>query len=312
LSARETAGIFDDAARRILDDEFLRLTFVAQVDLHAFGAQAELSEELRVLREVLAVLLAHLAEHPLDDLLIDIATAEVRVATGTEHRRRALVLDADHGHVERAAAEVIDHERLRLALVESIGNRGRRGLVDDRERIETRDLRGLGRRVLLRLLEVRRHRDHGVVDRLADHALGSGLELLEDARADKLGIEIAAAGARHGLLSERIALAHDALDLEDHVAGLARHLLFRRFSDGDLSRVRDVDDRRRGRLVLAIRDHLDLALRVAVRGDDRVGRSEVDADYLVIFRHGYSEWVSENGASCAASSASSPPGSHSQ
>ena len=67
--------------------------------------------------------------------LVEVLAAEERVAVGGEHLELALAVDVgdlDDRDVERAAAEVV-HRDLAVAarLVEAVGERGRRRLVDD-------------------------------------------------------------------------------------------------------------------------------------------------------------------------------------
>ena len=84
-----------------------------------------------------------LGDHPVDDALVPVVAAEVRVAGGRLHLEHA-VADLEHRHVERAAAEVEDEDRLVAAfLVEPVRERGRGGLVDDAQHLEARDLAGL-------------------------------------------------------------------------------------------------------------------------------------------------------------------------
>ena len=93
--------------------------------------------------------------------------------------------ELEHGHVERAAAEVEDEDHLLGAfLVEAVGERGRGGLVDDAQHVEAGDAAGVLGRLALRVVEVRGHGDDGVGDRLAEVRLGVRLQLLEDHRAD--------------------------------------------------------------------------------------------------------------------------------
>ena len=84
-----------------------------------------------------------LGDQPVDDPLVPVVTAEVRVAGGRLHLEHA-VADLEDRHVERAAAEVEDEDRLVVAfLVEPVRERGRGGLVDDAQHLEARDLAGL-------------------------------------------------------------------------------------------------------------------------------------------------------------------------
>ena len=76
--------------------------------------------------------------------------------------------DPGDGHVERAAAQVVDQHRLLDArLLQPVGQ-GRGGrLVDDPEDLEAGGVAGVDRRLALGVGEVGRHGDDGAVDRLA-------------------------------------------------------------------------------------------------------------------------------------------------
>jgi len=81
-------------------------------------------------------------------------------------------------------AEVEDEDRLVGLLVQAVGKRCRGRLVDDPLDLEPGDLAGVLGRLALVVVEVRRNRDDGRVNRLAKVCLGVGLQLLEDHRAD--------------------------------------------------------------------------------------------------------------------------------
>ena len=73
------------------------------------------------------------------------------------------VADLEHRHVERAAAEVEDEDRLvGVFLVEPVRERGRGRLVDDAQHVEARDAAGVLGRLALVVVEVRGHGDHRV------------------------------------------------------------------------------------------------------------------------------------------------------
>ena len=95
---------------------------------------------------------------PVDDLLVEVVAAEVRVAVGRLDLDDPFA-DFENGDVERAAAEVVDGDRLVLLLVEAVGERGRGRLVDDAHHFEAGDLAGVFRRLALRVVEVRGHGD---------------------------------------------------------------------------------------------------------------------------------------------------------
>ena len=135
------------------------------------------------------------ADDPVDDALVEVVAAEVRVAVGRLDLDDALA-DFEDRDVERAAAEVVDGDRLVLLLVEAVGQRRRGRLVDDAHDLEAGDLAGVLGRLALRVVEVGRHRDDGLGDRLAEIFLRRLLQLLQDHRGDFRRRVFLAVGAR--------------------------------------------------------------------------------------------------------------------
>jgi hypothetical protein len=79
-----------------------------------------------------------LGDEPLDDALVEIVAAQVRVAIGGLDFDNAFA-DFQNGNIKGAAAEVIHGDGLVLLFVEAIGKRGRGGLVDDALDVEAGD-----------------------------------------------------------------------------------------------------------------------------------------------------------------------------
>ena len=102
------------------------------------------------------------ADDPVDNALVDVVAAQVRVAVGGLHFHHALAHFQD-GDIERAAAEVVDGDGLVFLLVESVGQRRRRGLIDDAHHFQAGNLAGVLGGLALRVVEIRRNRDHGCV-----------------------------------------------------------------------------------------------------------------------------------------------------
>ena len=88
------------------------------------------------------------------------------------------------GNIERAAAEVVDGDRLVLFLVEPVSQRRGGGLVDDAHDFQARDFAGVLGGLALRVIEIRGHRDDRLGDLFAQEIFGSGLQLLQNHRGD--------------------------------------------------------------------------------------------------------------------------------
>ena len=77
------------------------------------------------------------------------------------------VADIEYRNVERAAAEVEHQDHFVLFLLETVGERCSRRLINDAEHVESGDLAGVFGRLPLRVVEVGRDGDHRVIDLLA-------------------------------------------------------------------------------------------------------------------------------------------------
>ena len=113
LAARE-ARVEVLGARLVGRDERqvdLRLLRGRQLDLGLLGGLVEALQGHRVLRQVDRLVLLELAREPVDDRLVEVVAAEV-VVTGGRLDLEDAVADLEHRHVERAAAEVEDEDRL--------------------------------------------------------------------------------------------------------------------------------------------------------------------------------------------------------
>ncbi len=95
--------------------------------------------------------------------VVDVVAAQMRVAVGGEDFEDAFLQFEDRD-VEGAAAEIVDGDDAFLALVESVGERGGGGLVDQPQHFETGDASGVARGLSLRVVEVRGDRDDGFRD----------------------------------------------------------------------------------------------------------------------------------------------------
>ena len=115
-----------------------------QLDLRLLCRVLQALQREHILAEIDALLFLELADDVIDDALIEVFTAEERVAVGRQHFELLFpvhVGDLDDRDVERAAAQVIDGD-LTIALVrfvETERERCRSRFVDDALDVEARD-----------------------------------------------------------------------------------------------------------------------------------------------------------------------------
>ena len=218
-----------------------------------------------VRRKVDAVVLLELGNHPVDDAMVEIVAAEMGVAVGRLDLENA-VAQLEDRHIESAAAEVEDEDRLVVVLVKAIGQRRRRRLVDDAEHVETRDLAGVFRSLPLAVVEISRNGDDGLGDRLAEICFRVGFQLLQHHRGNFR--------RRVALVVNRylvILLAHVTLDGSDGAVRVRNGLSFRQLADEPLAVLREADYRRRQAAAFRVRD--DGGLAALHNGNDGIRRT---------------------------------------
>jgi len=132
-----------------------------------------------VLAEIDPLLLLELVADVIHQALVKVFAAQMGVAVGGFHLEDALAQLQD-GDVEGPPAQVEDGDLLVLLLVETVGERGRRRLVDDAQDVQTGDLAGVLRGLALRVVEVGGNGDDGVGHLLPQVILGGLFHLHED------------------------------------------------------------------------------------------------------------------------------------
>jgi hypothetical protein len=229
----------------------------------------------------------------IDERLIEIVAAQVRVAVDAENLKDALA-HVQHRHVERAAAQVEDADLLVLLAVQPVSQcRGRR-LGEHADDLQSGDFAGVLGRLALGIVEIRGNGDDRVGHLLAQVILGGLLQILKDDRTDGLGRVALAAHfhlhqfirpAHHGIGNHllfgghlAVTTTHEPLDTEDSVLGIGHLLVLGVLAHQPFALFRKRDDRRRQPAALGIDQHLGL---IALHdGHDAVGCPQVDTDNL--------------------------------
>src|SRR5262249_17113699 len=266
-----------------------------QLDLRLLGRLLEALQRELVAAQIDTLLLLELVRQVVDQAPVEVLAAEERVAVGRLHLEHA-VADLEDRDVEGAAAEVIDRDGAGLLLVETIGERGRRRLVDDALDVEAGDLARVLGGLALGVIEIGRDRDDGLLDLLAQIGLGGLLHLLQDEGGNlrgRIGLAVrfdpgvAVRGARDAvgdellvLLDHRVvvAAADQALDREERLFRVGDRLALGRLSDEALAVVREGHDGRGGPHAFRIVDDFP---RLAFHPvDARIVRAEADPEDL--------------------------------
>ena len=199
----------------------LGLRRAREVDLGPLRRLEQPLQRLRVRAQVDAAVALELVCQPVDDALVEVVAAEVAVAARRPHLDDA-VADVEQRDVERATAQVEHEHGLLALLVEAVGERGGRGLVDDPQHLEPGDLAGILGRLPLRVVEVGGNGDHRLGDALAERLAGIVGQLAQDQRGDLLrGVQLAPHLEAHGVAGVLDDLVGDELRLLRDLVPLA-------------------------------------------------------------------------------------------
>jgi len=152
-------------------------------DLGLLGLFLDTLDGVRLLGEVDAGLFLKLLDDPIHDAVVPVVATQVGVAIGAADLEDT-VSELKGRDVEGTATEIVDGDLLVGFLLETVGQGGGGGLVDDAQDLETSDLAGILGGVALGVVEVRRDRDDRLGDLLTELCLGVTLELRKDHRGD--------------------------------------------------------------------------------------------------------------------------------
>mmetsp|Transcript_24054 Transcript_24054/g.67388 ORF Transcript_24054/g.67388 Transcript_24054/m.67388 type:complete len:218 (-) Transcript_24054:493-1146(-) len=156
------------------------LVLLAELALGLLGLATQLLQGFLILAAIITRLLLVQLQEVLHHVLVKVLPAQVRVTRRGEHLEDPVV-DGEDGHIERAASQIVHHDvLLPVLLVEAVGDRRGRGLVEDAQDVQPRDRTGILGSLPLGVVEVRRHGNHRVRHLLAQIRLGRLLHLLQD------------------------------------------------------------------------------------------------------------------------------------
>ena len=256
------------------------------VPLGVFALAPQAPGGVRVFARIEPAIALKLASDVIDQPHVEILAAELHVAVGGQSEK-IVAANLHHGHVERAAPQVVNEQFARLvrfalsiqkAFEKAVGDRGGSGLVDDVQDVEPGHVAGVLRGFAAHFVEISRHGDDHLA-KVADLAAGVEPQLVEHEGLNRFG-RIFASGQQ---LMKR-AIAQVVLGALGHVIGfggdgferLFAHYGLRSFEQHDAGRDEvafGVDQRHRPASVVDV-------------GDGRVGGAQVDANCgCLVVRH---------------------------
>ena len=163
LRARDLALIAFAAGKL---DVQRRLLFGRQRNLGVDDRLANRLHDLGVAADVDRQIALDVVQRDGDQQVVDVVATEVGVAVGGDHLEDALV-QLENRDVERAAAQIVNRNRFRVLLVETVGERCRSGLVHQAQDFQSGDAAGVLGGLPLRIVEVRGNGDDSLGDRRA-------------------------------------------------------------------------------------------------------------------------------------------------
>ena len=190
-------------------------------DLGLLGLFFEPLERHRVFAKIDAVFFFESLNQPRDQCVVPIVTAEVSVSVGRLHFKDA-VANFEDGYVESTAAQIEYRDFLVLLLIQAVGERCCRGLVNNTQDFQAGYFPGILGRLTLRIIKISRNRDHGLGDLLAKVSLGIGFEFTQYKSGNLLRRELLRFVSRLHLDVGVTIFAFNGL--ERHVFGLFAHL----------------------------------------------------------------------------------------
>ena len=231
---------------------------------------------------------------PIHDAPIPVIAAQLGVAAGGLHIEDAL-RHPQHGHIERAAAQVEHQHAFDGAAIEAVGQGRRRGFIEDALHADARQPAGIAGGLTLGIVEVGRHGDHRRLHRFAEVGAGIVHELAQHTghqlfrcvlalggRADHAHVALVVrphgVGHRQAAVVELIPLtADEALEVREGVARVKHQLAAGQLPHQQLLVLAEAHHRGGGAPAFGTGDHLGAS--ALQHRHHRIGGAEVDADY---------------------------------
>ena len=272
----------------------LRSSRGRQFDLRLLGSFLQTLHGHRVLAQIHVVLGFECLGHIIDQHMVEIIAAQVRIAVGRFHFEHAVAQLQDR-NIERTAAQVEDSDFHVIAFfIQTVSQCSGRRLVDDTTHFQSRNLTGLLRGLTLRVGEIGRNGNHRFRNLLPQVILGRLFHLLKNDRRNLLRrvlpsvdihtrrIVVAAYYLIRSTLDLRlyliVGLAHETFDRENRTFRISNCLTFSRISHFTFSIVGECDDRRSRTMPFGIRNYDGFV--TFHHCDTRVRRAQVNTNNL--------------------------------
>ena len=242
----------------------------AELALRLFSGFLQALERHRVVSKVDFVLALEVVRHVVDEDMVKVVAAEVRVAVRADNLEDA-VRNGQDGNVEGAAAEVEDDDLLADILVETISERRRGRFVHDTHDFQTGDLTGVFSRLTLRVVEVCGDRDDRLVDFVSKIRFGRLLKFAERSCGNfRRGVflpvdgdfDVVVGRAGKSVWNRRFFRAdfftftpHETFDRRDRPGRVHHRLTFCQFADEVFAGIGERDDTRGRSVAFRVRNN---------------------------------------------------------
>ena len=239
---------------------------------------------------------SRLRHDPLGDSMIHIITAQRRIAAGGQHLEHAAV-ETQQGNIEGSAAEVVDRIHALRVLIQAIGNRRRRGLIQQPQGIKSGKTRGVFRGLALGIVKIRRHGNDRIGDFRSESFRSATLQAFQDLGGYGHRALFAGHGvdtghgrvARREFIGKGLAQTFNVFDAAAHQSlhrrnGIER--VFMRYRHGVVTHHRLAlvpVAHHRGQQMPAVRIRQGLGHAATHTGHQRIGGAEIDPDRITAF-----------------------------